>query len=235
MKGQEWYQAADVAEEYEDKRFSRGGRLIDTREREAVIAAIGPVEHKSVLEIACGTGRFTVMLGERGAQVVGVDISVPMLQQGVSKAHHARVSDQVQFIRGDAGGLPFPDDAFDAVFAMRFLHLAPSPLGFLREMRRVTRDTIFFDTFNAFSSRAVYNWLLPMGSRLYDDQQVENLVRGAGLELADAAHDWILPYGLYRKLPGRFAEGLREFDLAVGRSGLGRQLASVSYWDARIP
>lgn len=233
MKGQEWYQAADVAEEYEDKRFSRGGRLIDTREREAVIAAIGPVENKSVLEIACGTGRFTVMLGERGADVVGVDISVPMLQQGVSKAHRARVSAQVQFIRGDAGGLPFPDNAFDAVFAMRFFHLAPSPLGFLREMRRVTRDTIFFDTFNAFSSRAVYNWLLPMGSRLYEEDEVYELLDEAGLELVDAEHDFVIPYGCYRSIPDQLARPLRNVDERVGETDVGERLASVSYWHAR--
>ena len=65
MKGQEWYQADAVADAYEDKRFSRGGRLIDRREKEAVLSALGPVQDKNVLEIACGTGRFTVMLAER--------------------------------------------------------------------------------------------------------------------------------------------------------------------------
>ena len=34
VKGQEWYQATEVAENYEDKRFSRGGRLIDRREKQ---------------------------------------------------------------------------------------------------------------------------------------------------------------------------------------------------------
>ena len=65
MKGQEWYQADDVAEEYDDKRFSRGGQLIDRREKEAVLEAIMPVEDQKVLEIACGTGRFTVMLAHQ--------------------------------------------------------------------------------------------------------------------------------------------------------------------------
>ena len=40
VKGQEWYQTAEVAETYEDKRFSDGGQLIDEREKEAVLRQI---------------------------------------------------------------------------------------------------------------------------------------------------------------------------------------------------
>ncbi|MGM0371949.1 MAG: class I SAM-dependent methyltransferase, partial [Halobacteriota archaeon] len=75
MKGQEFYQADAVAEAYEDKRFSRGGRLIDRREKEAVLEALSPLADRRILEIACGTGRFTVMLAERDADIVGLDIS----------------------------------------------------------------------------------------------------------------------------------------------------------------
>ena len=58
VKGQEWYQQETVAEDYEDKRFSRGGgRLTDRLEKAAVLDALAPVSDKRVLEIACGTGR----------------------------------------------------------------------------------------------------------------------------------------------------------------------------------
>ena len=87
MKGKEWYQTVDVVETYETKRFSQGGRLIDDREKRAVLDAIGPVDRKRVLEIACGTGRFTALLAERGADIVGLDISTPMLREGRSKPH----------------------------------------------------------------------------------------------------------------------------------------------------
>jgi hypothetical protein len=73
VKGQEWYQKHDIAEAYDEKRFSQGGRLIDRREKEAVVSALEPLDGKRVLEVACGTGRFTVMLAERGADIVGVD------------------------------------------------------------------------------------------------------------------------------------------------------------------
>jgi ubiquinone/menaquinone biosynthesis C-methylase UbiE len=234
VKGKEWYQADDVAEEYDAKRFSDGGRLIDRREKEAVLEALGPVEGKDVLEIACGTGRFTVMLAERGANIVGLDISSAMMAQGRQKAKSAGVAGLVEFMRGDAARLPFPDDHFDAVFAMRFFHLADTPAKFLAEMCRVSKDQVFFDTFNRYSTRSVYTWLLPMGSRLYSRVEVENLLYGAGLELESDAHDFVLPFGFYREIPNEVAGRFRELDTKLRGSGVGEKLASVSYWNARV-
>ncbi|WP_160133613.1 class I SAM-dependent methyltransferase [Halococcus salsus] len=234
MKGQEWYQTAEVAEAYEDKRFSDGGQLIDEREKEAVLSAVGPVEGKHILEIACGTGRFTTMLARRGADIVGLDISPAMLQEGRKKAHAAGVADHLEFMRGDAARLPFPDDHFETVVAMRFFHLADTPASFLAEMRRVARDQVVFDTFRRFSTRSIYNWLLPMGSRLYSRVEVERLLNGAGLRLAHEEHDFVFPYGLYRQLPDGVATALRDLDTSVMGSPVGDHVASVSYWDARI-
>jgi len=234
VKGQEWYQADDVAEEYDEKRFSKGGRLIDRREKQAVLDAIAPVDELEILEIACGTGRFTSMLAERGADIIGLDISGPMLQQGRDRAHAAGVADHMEYMRGDAGRLPFPDDHFDVVFAMRFFHLADTPAAFLQEMCRVSRDQIFFDTFNRFSTRSIYNWALPMGSRLYSEREVESLLDTAGLELVSAEHDWIFPYGLYREIPNRVASSLRWVDDGIRRLPGGEKLASVSYWNSRL-
>ncbi len=234
MKGKEWYQEDEVASRYEDKRFSRGGRVVDRREREVVGEALSPVEGRRILEIACGTGRFTVMLAEHGADVVGLDISRPMLAQGREKVRAAGVDERVSFVRGDASRLPFPDDHFDATVAMRFFHLAPTPAVFLRELRRVTRDQVLFDTFNAGSARSVYNWLLPMGSRLYADAEVTRLLADVDLELTAAHHDFVVPYGLYRQIPWPVARRLRGLDERLGATGLGERAASVTFWDTRV-
>lgn len=234
MKGKEWYQTAEVAEEYEDKRFSRGGRLIDRREKTAVSSALGDLEDKKVLEIACGTGRFSVMLAARGADVVGLDISDAMLSQGREKARGAGLSEQVEFVRGDAARLPFPDDHFDAVLAMRFFHLIPNPDRYLEEIRRVTSGQLVFDTFNSPSTRTIYNWLLPMGSRLYDDGDVHTMLERTGYELAESSHDFLLPYGLYRAIPRSVADGLYRIESGLRNTDMGDGYASVSYWNARV-
>ncbi|MDZ7701909.1 MAG: class I SAM-dependent methyltransferase [Halobacteriales archaeon] len=234
MKGREWYQAETVAAEYDEKRFSGGGRIIDRREKQAVLDALAPVEGREVLEIACGTGRFTVMLAERGADITGIDISEAMLARGRDRARAARVERTIEFLRGDAARLPFPDDAFDTVFAIRFFHLASTPETFLSEMRRVAAERVVFDTFNARSARSLYNWLLPMGSRLYTEAEVDALLGAAGLSLADASHDFVVPYGVYRQLPNELADPIRSADNTAMRTGLGERLASVSYWVGEV-
>jgi len=234
VKGREWYQSDDVADAYEDKRFSNGGRLIDDREKEAVLDALGTVEGKEVLEVACGTGRFTSLLADHGADIVGLDISPAMLKQGREKARSVGVDEHLEFMRADAARLPFPDDHFDAVLAMRFFHLADRPASFLSEMARVSKEQVFFDTFKRFSFRSIYNFALPMGSRLYSTGEVERLLKGAGLQLEGSQHDFVLPYGFYRQVPSEVAGPAREIDTALVRTPIGRRLASVSYWDARV-
>lgn len=234
MKGQEWYQENDIAEVYDDKRFSGGGQFIDRREKEAVLDALTPLDDKQILEVACGTGRFTVMLANRGANIVGMDISEAMLEQGRNKAAETGVDGDLSFMQGDAGRLPFPDNHFDTVFAMRFFHLAPDPEGFIQEMRRVSTDQVFFDTFNRYSARSIYNWALPMGSRLYSGREARELAVGAGLEVANAEHDFVLPYGFYRAISKRVAGPFRAIDTTIGRTAIGDRLASVSYWDTRV-
>jgi ubiquinone/menaquinone biosynthesis C-methylase UbiE len=235
VKGQEWYQENDIAEAYDDKRFSGGGRYIDRREKEAVLDAVAPIADKRILEVACGTGRFTVTLADRGANIVGMDISEAMLEQGRRKARAAGLTESLSFMQGDAGRLPFPDNHFDTVFAMRFFHLAPDPEGFIAEMRRVSNEQVFFDTFNRYSARTMYNWALPMGSRLYSGREAKELIVGADLELNAVESDFVLPYGFYRAIPRAVARPFRAVDTALGKTPIGDRIASVTYWDARIP
>ena len=57
-------------------KYDQGMRLL-TLEREIASAWVEPGH--SVLEIGCGTGSLAALLGERGARVVGTDISEQML------------------------------------------------------------------------------------------------------------------------------------------------------------
>lgn len=235
MKGEEWYQADSVAEEYETKRFSRGGRLIDEREKAAVLESLGPVENRRVLDIAAGTGRFSMLLAEQGADVVAVDISRAMLDQAEAKRRTYATAGTLSFFRGDASQLPFEDDAFDAVVAMRFFHLVDDASRFLSELKRVAAETVIFDTFNRFSCRSIYNWALPMGSQLVSAGEVRSWLDEAGLEVRSVVDDWILPYGFYRQVPLALARVLRPIDGRLVTLPAVRGLASVSYWTASVP
>ena len=84
-----------------------------------------------VLEAGCGTGRISIPLLERGTDVVGCDLSAPMLHRFQEKYPSPPV------VQADASLLPFPGGHFDAVLTVHVLHLIPVWRDVLREFQRV--------------------------------------------------------------------------------------------------
>ncbi len=99
-----------------------------------VMAGIDPGER--VLDVGCGTGNVAVTARSAGADVVGVDLSGRMLELARDNATIAGHRDK-DWVQGDAEGLPFCDDAFDAVLS-NFGHVfAPRSDLAGRELLRV--------------------------------------------------------------------------------------------------
>jgi SAM-dependent methyltransferase len=83
-----------------------------------------------VLDLGCGTGRFTLPLAAAGVRVVGADRSPEMLAVLASKPGGARAA----VVRCDAMRMAFRR-AFDAVVFSHFLHLVPSLDGLAAELK----------------------------------------------------------------------------------------------------
>jgi malonyl-CoA O-methyltransferase len=94
---------------------------------------VGDVRGKRVLDVACGTGRHTLWLEDKGAQVTAVDRSAAML--AVAKAK--RPASSVTWLEGDVAQLPVADASFDVVVNALVMehvaHVAPA----IAEARRV--------------------------------------------------------------------------------------------------
>src|SRR5690349_1238520 len=69
---------------------------------------VAPRPTDRVLDVGCGTGTTTIMMAERAASVMGVDISEPML--GLAR----RRAPQLEFVRADAATHPFAP-AYDLI------------------------------------------------------------------------------------------------------------------------
>src|SRR5262249_1108192 len=100
------------------------------------VAAHAPPAPQIILDIGCGTGRFTHPFAERfDARVIGVDPSSKMLQAARSKPSSERVEIRLRSARQ----LPMQDGSADLVFmSMTLHHLADRPRA-ARECRRVLR------------------------------------------------------------------------------------------------
>ena len=77
--------------------------------RALAVQAGGPV-----LELGCGTGRISLPLGRAGVPLVGIDRSEPMLARARRRARRARLSRNVQLVRGDVRFLPFAGSDLDS-------------------------------------------------------------------------------------------------------------------------
>jgi SAM-dependent methyltransferase len=76
-----------------------------------------------VLDAGCGGGRYSRLLGERGARVVAVDLS-----SAVEKAAELCADlPNVRIVQADLLDLPLADAAFDFVFSIGVLHHSPDP------------------------------------------------------------------------------------------------------------
>jgi demethylmenaquinone methyltransferase/2-methoxy-6-polyprenyl-1,4-benzoquinol methylase len=86
-----------------------------------------------VLDACCGTGDLAIAARARGADVVGLDFSEPMLERARSKSR------DIEWVRGDVLALPFDEASFDAVTVGFGVRNVEDLEAGLRELRRVLR------------------------------------------------------------------------------------------------
>jgi ubiquinone/menaquinone biosynthesis C-methylase UbiE len=90
----------------------------------------------TVLDLGCGTGRFTAPLARRlSARVVGLDSAAKMLAVAAQTLGDAGAV----LVRGTADLLPFSDRSFDVVFLSMILHHIRSSPSAIAETWRVLK------------------------------------------------------------------------------------------------
>ena len=113
---------------------------IDKSWRNKAVRMIADRRPQHVLDIACGTGDFSIALAKAGVPMVqGIDISEGMMKVGRAKIDEQRLSGRIRFQQEDSEAMTFSDSTFDAVsvaFGIRnFEHRERA----LKEMYRVLR------------------------------------------------------------------------------------------------
>ena len=102
---------------------------------ETVSRQVSSRQISRILDIGCGTGRYSAALAEHfRCEVVAIDPSKKMLEQARSKPHAG-----VRFQRAPGEELPLPDESVDLVFMSMVFHHFHEPESVAGECRRVLR------------------------------------------------------------------------------------------------
>lgn len=91
-----------------------------------------------ILDLACGTGKFTKPLAKIATKVFGIDISQGMLEQ-FKKLIEKKGLTNIYLSKADAEKLPFSDCYFDAICCSGALHYFNNTYRALNEMIRVLK------------------------------------------------------------------------------------------------
>jgi demethylmenaquinone methyltransferase / 2-methoxy-6-polyprenyl-1,4-benzoquinol methylase len=93
---------------------------------------------RRILDVATGTAGVAIALAQATeAEIVGVDLSEPMLEIGRQKVYDAGLDQRIHLQRARAEQLPFPSASFDAVTFTYLLRYVADPGATLIELARV--------------------------------------------------------------------------------------------------
>jgi ubiquinone/menaquinone biosynthesis C-methylase UbiE len=128
------YDATNIAATY-DRGRDHGPEFLNLW-MNVVAAHVKAQDIETILDLGCGTGRFTKALRARfNAQVFGIDPSEKMLAQARSKQSDSWIG----YESGRAESIPLPDNSVDLIFMSMIFHHFENPALAARECRRVLR------------------------------------------------------------------------------------------------
>jgi SAM-dependent methyltransferase len=106
---------------------------------DSFVESLGITDGMDVLDVGSGDGTTAVPEAQRGATVLAVDISEPLVAAGNARAEELGLSN-LRFQEGDASRLDdVADDSFDLVVSIFGAMFAPRPFDVAKELVRVTR------------------------------------------------------------------------------------------------
>lgn len=89
---------------------------IDVKWRKKVLQIVTNKNPETILDIATGTGDLAILMTKTKAKkIVGLDISVGMLDVGRKKIKALHLDSRIEMMVGDSEKMPFEDNSFDAI------------------------------------------------------------------------------------------------------------------------
>jgi malonyl-CoA O-methyltransferase len=104
---------------------------------DVVLPTLDFIDHEKIIDVGCGTGLLFSKIRKRYITIVGVDVSMNLLNRAIKRFKHRS---NVHFICGDADFLPLRENVFDKVFSITLLQNMPEPSITLKEIAKVAKQ-----------------------------------------------------------------------------------------------
>jgi ubiquinone/menaquinone biosynthesis C-methylase UbiE len=118
---QHWKMAEKFGQQYTQKLASQG------------------FDRGKIIDVGCGFGATNLVLAERfvESEIVGIDLSEPLLELAREAAEERNFDDRVRFEKADVHQIPYTEDTFDVAININMVHLVDNPIEMLNEIERV--------------------------------------------------------------------------------------------------
>jgi ubiquinone/menaquinone biosynthesis C-methylase UbiE len=96
-----------------------------------------------ILDVGCGFGATNIVLAQAfpEAEVVGIDLSDPLLRLAGLSAQAAGLGERVKFAKADVHQIPYEENSFDVIVNANMVHVVAEPVHMLNEIERVLTPT----------------------------------------------------------------------------------------------
>ncbi|MFX1533201.1 MAG: class I SAM-dependent methyltransferase [Promethearchaeota archaeon] len=147
-----------------------------------------------ILEAGCGSGDIAIELTRAfpEAEVIGLDLSEPLLEMAQKSAEEAGLSDRCSFKKGNLEAMPFEDDSFDIVVTLNTLHVLDNPVAMLDEIERVLAPSGILQLSDIKRSRLL-GLILPILKTAYSETEAKEILNRSKLrpwEFAQGTYWW---------------------------------------------
>ena len=103
-----------------------------------VLAALGDLEGKNILDGGCGEGYLSREIHRRGATVTGLDVSASLIEAAISERDRLKLARLTHYVAG-LEAIPEDDATFDAVVCNHVMTDVEDAAEALKEISRVTK------------------------------------------------------------------------------------------------
>jgi len=141
---------------------------------------VGHVDGQTVLDLGFGQGRTVEILAERGAKVLGCEVSRTMLMQATRRNRKAIANNMVDLRLSDGVTIPFDTNSTDAIVTAHTIYFWPDPQTTLTDMCRVLRPGGYLTLAFNCADEGVPDWMDPSVFSSYTMFEVIKMLEVAG-------------------------------------------------------